>query len=157
MNEIEKTMTKKSLSDMLKDEVGKDPNEEVEGKVLRRHQPTKADLETELQTITTDRDQLKQELEAITAHRDQLKQELEAITTERDQLKQQVTQTKAELDVKQAHIQQLQAYLEQAQSELKNKAEIIPHKKPIPRVAPRPIGSNESLSRLSNQNISWFD
>ncbi len=134
-------MTKKSLSDMLKEEVGKEPNEESEGKILRRHNPTKADLESELQTVTTDRDQLKQALEAV--------------TTDRDQLKQQVAQLQGELELKQAHIQQLQAYLEQAQAELKTKAEIVPPKKP--RVTPRPIGSNQPLSKISNQNIGWFD
>ncbi len=132
-------MTKKSLTDMLKEEVDKDPKEAEEGKVLRRHNPTKIDLEA----ITTDRDQLKAQLEAVTTDRDQLKAQLEAVTADRD--------------LKQAHIQQLQTYLEQAQTELKAKAEIVPHKKPVGRMTPRPIGSNQALSKLSDQNIGWFD
>jgi septal ring factor EnvC (AmiA/AmiB activator) len=69
-------MTKKSLSDMLKEEASKDPNEELEGKVLRRHSPSKADLEAELQTVTNDRDQLKEKLAEITADRDHLKRKI---------------------------------------------------------------------------------
>ncbi|PLS69384.1 MAG: hypothetical protein CV045_02515 [Cyanobacteria bacterium M5B4] len=132
-------MTKKSLTDMLKEEVDRNPKEEGEEKVLRRHNPTKVDLEA----ITADRDQLKAQLEAVTTDRDQLKAQLEAVTTDRD--------------LKQAHIQQLQTYLEQAQAELKAKAEIVPHKKPTARTTPRPIGSNQALSKLSDQNIGWFD
>ncbi len=146
-------MTKKSLTDMLKEEVDKDPKEAEEGKVLRRHNPTKIDLEA----ITTDRDQLKAQLEAVTTDRDQLKAQLEAVTTDRDQLKAQLEAVTTDRDLKQAHIQQLQTYLEQAQTELKAKAEIVPHKKPVGRMTPRPIGSNQALSKLSDQNIGWFD
>ncbi|MCS6960091.1 MAG: hypothetical protein RMK91_08570 [Pseudanabaenaceae cyanobacterium SKYGB_i_bin29] len=163
-------MTKKTLTDMVKEEVAKEAQAEaVEGKVVRRH--TKADLEAELARLTqaleemkAERDRLqtqlqaaKVELQTAQTERHLLQEQLQVANTEREQLQAQVSQLTQALQLKQAHLEQLQTYLEQAQGELKAKAEALPALKKQGRIIPRPIGSNRDLQKQADQNIGWFD
>lgn len=141
-------MTKKSLTDMLKEEVQKDPNDESEPKIVRRHTITKADLELEVTRLTEEL-ALKE-------------QELLAANTDRDQLRAAVTQLQTDREIQQSQIEQLQSYLAQATAEkAQATAEITVQQKPVDipksRIPQRPIGSNQDLTQVSNQSIGWFD